>query len=293
MTDPTWRGVLAESSRRLGDHDARRIVEEASGWQGAELYLHLDEGVGKRALAHHDEMLGRRSAGEPLQYVLGRWGFRTLDLAVDGRALIPRPETEQVVEVALAELDRQGGSTHPTTVLDLGTGSGAIALAVCVERLRTEVWAVERSSEAARLARANAAGIGRAAARLSIVEGHWFDPLPRALVGRFHLIVSNPPYVPDDLPLPAEVMEWEPTEALRGGVDGLDDVRHILAEVGTWLRPGGAVVIEIDPAQADPAARRAVECGLVDVAVAADLTGRPRILSGRRSSEPRDAGAGA
>ena len=113
-------------------------------------------------------MLRRRIAGEPIQYVLGHWAFRGLDLMVDGRVLIPRPETETVVEVALRELDRLGGRDRPTTVVDLGTGSGAIALAVATERVRTRVWATDSSDEALQVARANLAGIGRSAARVQV-----------------------------------------------------------------------------------------------------------------------------
>ena len=142
--------MWAESAERLraagleqADSDARRIVEEASGHEGAALAVHLDDPVTERQIAYHDDMLARRLAGEPLQYALGRWGFRHLDLAVDQRVLIPRPETEQVVEVGLPELDRLDIATRELHVVDLGTGSGAIALSVATERVRTQVWAVD------------------------------------------------------------------------------------------------------------------------------------------------------
>jgi release factor glutamine methyltransferase len=227
-------------------------------------------------------MLARRRDGEPIQYVLGHWSFRTLDLAVDRRVLIPRPETEQVVEAALTELDRRGGRDRETVVADLGTGSGAIALSVCVERPRSTVWAVERSAAAAAVARANIAGLGRSAARVRLAEGSWFDALPAELAGRLDLVVSNPPYVATTEPLDPQVGDWEPVDALFAGPDGLADVRELLGAAAGWLAPGAAVVVELDPRQADAAAELAAASGLVDVAVGSDLSRRPRWLRARR-----------
>src|SRR3954471_2141352 len=136
----TWRELLAEATERLDSpQEARWLVERASGLEGAEYALGLDQPVPARAMPYFQGMLSRRKAGEPLQYVLGRWGFRTLDLFVDQRVLIPRPETEEVVTHALTELDRLDGKV----VVDLGTGSGAIALAVAAERREVEVWATD------------------------------------------------------------------------------------------------------------------------------------------------------
>ena len=129
----TWRALLAETSTLLDAPDALRVVQRASGNEGADWLLGLDGSAPRPALAHLDAMVARRRAGEPLQYVLGCWGFRTLDLYLDRRVLIPRPETEQVVEVALGELRRIGGGDlreRSFTVADLGTGSGAIALSL-------------------------------------------------------------------------------------------------------------------------------------------------------------------
>jgi release factor glutamine methyltransferase len=243
---------------------------------------HLDEPVTEGRLAHHDDMVRRRVAGEPLQYTLGRWGFRHLDLAVDPRALIPRPETEQVVEVGLAELDRLGVADRELDVVDLGTGTGAIALSVATERLRTRVWAVDLSPDALALARANLAGIGRPAARVRMLEGRWFDPLPDELRGTVALVISNPPYVPDGAELPPAVQQWEPEVALRSGPNGLDDIAVIVAAAGEWLMPGGALVVELDPSQADAAQDLARQAGLCDVTVAPDLSSRARALRARR-----------
>lgn len=281
----TWRELLAEATDRLrrlgGAVDAKRIVEEATGTDGAQLALVLDDAVTEGGMARFDSMVARREGGEPLQYVLGHWGFRGLDLMVDSRVLIPRPETEQVVEVALAELDRLGGRDLPTNVIDLGTGSGAIALAIASERVRTAVWATDVSTDAAAVARANLVGLGRPAARVSICEGDWFEPLPAELVGMVHMIVTNPPYVPVGVSLPAEVADWEPVGALISGADGLADIRKILTQAPRWLEPEGAVVCELSPEQATIAASLGREL-FAEVEVAQDLAGRARALVARR-----------
>lgn len=283
----TWRELRAEAEARLTAAgllspaaDARRIVEEASGAEGAELALVLSDRATIRGVARFDDMVARRAAGEPLQYVLGRWGFRHLDLMVDRRVLIPRPETESVVEVALAELDRMGGRERATTVVDLGTGSGAIALAIATERVRTTVWATDLSDDALAVARANLAGIGRAAARVRMERGSWFQALPDELRGGIDLVVSNPPYVPDALDLPAEVGEWEPVHALRSGPDGTDDLRRLIAETPTWLDVHGALVCELSPEQGDTMAAVATQ-HFAEVELADDLTGRIRTLVAR------------
>ena len=187
----TWRQLLAEATERFvaaatpePEISARRIVEEASGHDGAEYVLGLREEASTRGVAAFDRMVQRRLDGEPLQYVVGRWGFRTLDLMVDRRVLIPRPETEEVAGFALAEVDRIAASRSPVTAVDLGTGSGAIALALAVERDAVDVWASDVSADALAVARANLAGIGRAARRVRVVEGSWFcllytSPSPR------------------------------------------------------------------------------------------------------------------
>jgi release factor glutamine methyltransferase len=275
-----WRDLLHEAAARLGSKlDAKRIVERAGGFEGSEFHSGLDEPVTTRALAYFDQMVERRAAGEPLQYVLGSWGFRKLDLYIDRRVLIPRPETEQVVEVALAELRRM--EADGPIVVDLGTGSGAIALSIAVEVPTSTVWATDASPDALAVARANLAGIGRSAARVRLEEGSWFEALPGLLEGRISLVVSNPPYVGSGEELPAEVADWEPAAALYGGPSGLEQVAEILAAAPPWLTRPGACVIEIAPHQAADAARLAKEAGFVDVDVRPDLAERPRALVAR------------
>ena len=260
--------------------DARRIVERASGYEGAELVVHLDEAAPDRARLGCARMVARRQAGEPLQYALRAWGFRRLDLYLDRRVLIPRPETEQVVEVARDELRRL--AVRAPLVVDLGTGSGAIALSVAVEVPGADVWATDVSADALAVARANLAGLGgRVATRVRLVEGSWFDALPEVLRGRVHLLVSNPPYVADGETLPAAVSDWEPPGALRAGRTGLEAVDAIVAGALAWLARPGVLVVEVAPHQAERAIALARAAGFHDVEMRADLNGRPRALVGR------------
>jgi release factor glutamine methyltransferase len=286
-----WRALLAEAVERLTEVgvpspavDARRIVERATSTSGAEYLLELDQPVTERGAGFFDLMLERRLAGEPLQYVVGRWGFRTLDLFVDRRVLIPRPETEEVVEQALVELDRvvkADPARAAGPVLDLGTGSGAIALSLAAERDHLEVWAVERSPGAAEVARANLAGLGTAAVRVRIVEGSWFDPLPATLRGRFALIVTNPPYVAPNDALPPEIADWEPRDALVPGPTGFEAIEQIVPAALEWLAPGASLVVELAPHQAERAVELARHSGYAAARHREDLSGRPRMLVAR------------
>ncbi|HZQ59254.1 MAG TPA: peptide chain release factor N(5)-glutamine methyltransferase [Acidimicrobiales bacterium] len=277
----TWRSVLDEVRGILGsDADARWILEEASGYSRAELIVRLDEPVTARCGAYIASMVERRLTGEPIQYVLGRWGFRGLDLMVDRRVLIPRPETEEVVEWALAEARALG--RDELLVADLGTGSGAIALSLAKELPRATVWATDASPDALDVARANTAGTGMwAATRVRLVEGEWWAALPPELRGRLDLVVTNPPYVADGEHLPPEVEEWEPRVALRAGPDGLAAAREVLAGAREWMGAGGVVVMEIAPAQAAAVVEFATAAGAVSAEVRRDSSGRERALVAR------------
>ncbi len=207
--------------------ESRFIVEEASGYAAADWAGVADATPSERARDRLRAMVDRRIAGEPLQYVLGSWSFRGIDLMVDSRVLIPRPETEQVVEVALEEAERRGlrrarrrhlslvDAEPGVVVADLGTGSGAIALALDAELPDVAVWATDVSVEALEVARAQPRGMCRDAACASR-EGSWFEALPESLRGRLEVIVSNPPYVAEHEVegLPAEVSAYEPRGAL-------------------------------------------------------------------------------
>ena len=287
----TWGSLLGSARESLEGHEAGWIVERASGYPTAELIAHLDEPAPTRAAGFVESMVARRRAGEPLQYVLGVWAFRTLELVVDRRVLIPRPETEAVVEFALGELaraaSRRDAAGEPararhTLAADLGTGSGAIALSLAAENREVVVWGTDVSPGALALARANAAGCGTAlATRIRLAEGSWFEALPHDLRGRLDLVVSNPPYVGDDEALPQEVADWEPAVALRAGPTGLEALMEVVSGSPVWLAPGGSLVVECGPHQADAVAQVAVGVGFPEVEVRPDLAGRPRAVLAR------------
>ncbi len=297
-TTVSWRELLIETEQRLGragladpKTSARRIVEEASGFEGAALALGLAELATIRGVSRLDAMVARRSGGEPLQYVLGRWGFRHLDLMVDRRVLIPRPETEVVAERALEELQRMTGELQRMTgelqrvsaapiAVDLGTGSGALGLSLAREHQTAEVWLTDVSTDALDVARANLAGLGRHGARVRILQGSWFAALPVDLAGRVSVIVSNPPYVSPHEELPVEVAAWEPTEALIAEADGYAAYEVLLGEAPRWLVAGGALVVESAPHQVE----RLREMAADDFAVVEpfdDLSGRRRGIIAR------------
>lgn len=233
-----------------------------------------------RGVAAIDAMTARRLAGEPLQYVLGEWSFRYLDLYIDRRVLIPRPETEVVAGAALAELRRQAPGKSPIVAADLGTGSGAIGLALVDEHPGVDVWLTDVSAPALAVARANIAGIGRAGARVRIAQGSWFEALPDELRGRLGVIVANPPYVAEEEELPPEVVDWEPAGALFAGPLGTEALEVLVTGAGPWLSPAGALVLEMAPSQVAAMAREASR-HFVEVAVERDLAGRDRVVIAR------------
>lgn len=273
----TWRSVLAEAVGQVGEVDARRLVEQAAGYDGAEVMLHLDETPTQRSMAYFDGMLARRLAGEPLQYVLGRWGFRTLDLAVDRRVLIPRPETEEVAGAAIDEARR----ISARIVADLGTGAGGIALSMAVELPDVEVWATDVSADAIDVARANLAGIGRAATRVQLRVGSWFDALPDDLRGRIDVIAANPPYVPETAQLPPDVADWEPAVALYAPNKGTDHAATVIEGAPAWLARPGVLVMEHAAWMGEEMVARALAAGFDEAAYHHDLSQRERYIVAR------------
>jgi release factor glutamine methyltransferase len=274
--------LLNETIEVLGERpQARWICETACGLDGDEFLAELDEPATERMVAQLDAMVARYRAGEPLAYVMGHWSFRTIELMVDRRVLIPRPETEVVAGRAL-ELAR--GVAGQRRVVDLGTGSGAIGLSLAAELpiMGTEVWLTDYSTDAVDVARANAIGLGRAAANVRVVHGSWFDALPVDVRGEIDVVVSNPPYIADgDAEVAESVLEYEPHSALFAGDDGLDDVRTIARDARDWLRSGGWLVMEIGYQQGDAVKALLEGFGYLNVAIANDLTGRPRIAEAR------------
>ena len=295
---PTRGALVAELAEVVGaPHEARFIVDEVLGLglvlgQPNVPTGPLDDG----AVAAARRLADRRAAGEPLQYVFGHWPFRGLDLLVDHRVLIPRPETEQVAEVALAEARRlgRGVAGGGVVAVDAGTGTGALALALATELGRPvlrEVWAVDASPDALEVAAANVAAVrahlGDGLPRIEVVRGNWLEPLPPALRGAVDLVVSNPPYVAEEewAGLASEVRA-EPRRALvagpgSDGTPGLGDVEVVLHQAMDWLGRPGTAVIELAPHQASAAAELAGRLGFDDVRVEPDLAGRPRAVVAR------------
>ena len=286
----SWADLAASAHERLGNRrEAIWLTEEASGQPETEWRLPATA----KGAAHLSVMVERRLAGEPLQYVIGHWAFRELDLLVDRRVLIPRPETEVTAEVALEEAVRAGArrarptgwASAPTSfaVADLGTGSGALALALAAELPEAEVWATDADPAVLELASANLAGAGLMATRVRLARGVWYEALPQALRGRLVVVVSNPPYVAQDeyAGLPAEVRDHEPRAALVPGPRGSEALEHLLDGGRDWLAPGGALVLELAPHQAAPLSARAATLGYREVEVRPDLAGRQRVLVAR------------
>lgn len=278
----TWRELLEETGRIVGERPAARwLCETASGLDGQEFLDELDAPATERMVAHLDAMVHRYRQGEPLAYVMGRWSFRTIDVLVDSRTLIPRPETEIVAGRAI-EIARDRPA--PRRIVDLGTGSGVIGLSMAAELplSGTEIWMTDVSAEALDLARANAAGIGRAGANVRLAEGSWFAALPEDLRGTVDVVVSNPPYIAlGDDEVHADVVEWEPHGALFAGTDGLDALRIIIADALQWLAPAGWLIVEIGHRQGPSVSGLMREAGFIDVGVGRDLTGRDRYVEGR------------
>ena len=278
----SWGDVLREATERFSQSDfsemeARWLVEEVAGCElvGSS----LNDLVTNRQMALYDNLVLRRLNGEPLQYVLGHWQFRDLDLMVDQRVLIPRPETETVVSHVLKEVDRHGGEVF---VADLGTGSGAIGLSIALERSLTRVWCTDLSEEALLVTKANLAGLGQPAKRVTLCHGSWFNALPESLKGKLHIVASNAPYISTAEVLPPEVKDWEPSLALYGGESGTNHLEEIIKESISWLTPQGSLVLEMSPEQTELMAELATSAGFNEVLVLSDLADKPRSLVARK-----------
>jgi release factor glutamine methyltransferase len=251
--------------------DAEHLVAHGLGVTRLDLYLQYDRALTEEEQAACRELVRRRGTREPLAYILGEWGFRRLTLKVDDRALIPRPETETVVERCLLLLE---GTERPS-VVDVGTGTGAIALAIADERPDAEVTAIDVSEGALELASENAVHIGLAD-RVRFLRHDVSGGLPG---GPYDLVASNPPYVePEELTtLQPEVREWEPKEALVG--HGLTEA--IARAAHDVLQPGGVLVLEVAEGSARDVTALLERLGYSDVVATADLAGRDRVVEGR------------
>lgn len=261
--------------------NAEQILSHCTGRSRVELYAFPENPVPAGMRRSFIQAVRRRSRHEPLQYIVGCKGFRYLELAVDRRVLIPRPETEMLVERALTLLQKMGG--HPL-VVDVGTGSGCIALSLAKEFPAAVVHATDISRDALEAARENAARSGLEGL-VEFHSGDCLDALPRSLRGKFNLVVSNPPYIREDdfVLLPPEVREHEPRQALVAGPLGVEMHLRLLEEAPAWLAPGGWLLMEGSEDQVGWLARLALEMGYASVEVHPDLNGRPRMVqAGRR-----------
>ena len=221
--------------------------------------------------------LQRRLQGEPVAYITGRKDFFGLTLAVDARVLDPRPDTETLVDWALACLPASAPGNTSQRILDLGTGSGAVALALQHARPHATVWAVDASEDALAVARANAA---RLQLGVQFIASDWLSAVDLAQTGRFDLIVSNPPYVPEDDPHLA-ALSHEPLQALVSGQDGLDDIRQIIAQAPAHLAPGGWLLLEHGWDQAHQVQALLRHAGFEQVQTRQDLAGIGRCTGAR------------
>jgi release factor glutamine methyltransferase len=233
-------------------------------------------------------MVRRRLAGEPLQYVMKRWAFRHLDVLVDQRVLIPRPETELLVEVGLAiATERLQQIDRPLNIVDLGTGSGVIGLSMAHELPlgKTNVWLTDQSSDALDVARGNLVGVGQKGGGVRLALGSWWNALDDSLKGAIDIAVCNPPYIAhDDDEVANDVHAWEPHSALYAGDNGLADIREVISGATTWLANNGWLALEIGYRQGDDVRALLENAGLVHVEIRRDLAGRDRIALAQRQT---------
>ncbi|HAI45430.1 MAG TPA: peptide chain release factor N(5)-glutamine methyltransferase [Stenotrophomonas sp.] len=277
-TEPSLRQAVADASARLGGLDARHeaellllhVLQRPRSW----LFAHATDPLPASDLAAFETLLARRVAGEPVAYLTGRRGFWTLDLDVDPSTLIPRPETELLVELALERLPLE----RDLQVADLGTGSGAIALALASERPQARVLATDASAGALAMAARNADRHELGNVRFAEGGHDWYAPLQGQ---RFDLIASNPPYIASDDPhLQQGDLRFEPATALASGADGLDDIRRIVAGGQAHLLPGGWLLIEHGWDQGEAIRALLQQAGFHAVATERDLEQRDRISLG-------------
>lgn len=277
---PTIIDVLREGRESLeakGLPNARLNAEwllgKVIGLTRVQLYTFYDRPLNASELAEYGALLQRRARREPLQYILGRWQFRKLELKVDRRALVPRPETELTAELSIRAAREAGPEPR---VLDVGTGCGCIALSVAHEVAGSRVWATDVSSDALQLARENASELDMR--DIAFLQGDLYEAVPAELKGSLDVIVSNPPYVTaaEYEELQPEVRKYEPAEALLAGDGGMEFQKHLLEGAGRWLRPGSTLVIEGSPSQIPTLAES------YGAEVISDLQGLPRCLVFRR-----------
>ena len=271
-TGATIGSLLRESG--LPRAEAELLLRSLLGRERVYLIAHAEAAIDSRQARTAQDWFARRRAGEPIAYITGRREFYGVALRVTPDVLIPRPETELLVELALERIPQASAAR----VLELGTGSGAVAVALAKERPGLKIIATDISEAALAVARRNAREHGAA---IDFVRSDWFETLG---LERFDLIVSNPPYVAaGDSHLERGDVRFEPRLALVGGEDGLACLRIIAAHARRWLRPGGWLLLEHGYDQKEPCVELLREFGYIDVEGFEDLAGVPRVCSGHRS----------
>ncbi|GAB2491514.1 peptide chain release factor N(5)-glutamine methyltransferase [Arenimonas alkanexedens] len=278
----TLANAIRDAASRLsGDAsrlEAELLLAHAMDHPRSWFYAHASDVLTTPDADAFEALLRRRLHGEPVAQITGRRGFWSLDLAVTADTLIPRPETELLVELALDRIPR----TEPLRVLDLGTGSGAIALAIASERPLADVTATDASAAALAVASGNAIDAGLP---LRLMPGDWYHAVPRE---NFDLVLSNPPYIADTDPHLAQGdLRFEPRSALASGPDGLDAIRILSAGAPAHLAPGGWLLVEHGFEQGEAVRALFVAAGLEQVATERDLEQRDRVTLGRN---PRSVG---
>jgi release factor glutamine methyltransferase len=281
VSDATARALLVEGARVLSGDEARRDAElllmHALGVDRAWLYAHADDSIDAAGVARFDELVARRAAGAPMAYLIGQREFWSLDLRVTPDVLIPRPETELLVELALQKIP-QG---EKLDLADLGTGSGAIALALARERPHAQVLATDASAAALAVARSNAQRLG--IANIDFAHGDWCAALGERT---FDVIVSNPPYIAaSDAHLTQGDLRHEPRAALASGVDGLDAIRHIVRTASANLKTGGWLLLEHGHDQGTAVSELFAQSGFVESFTARDLEARERVSGAVRGAK--------
>jgi len=280
------RTYLAEKGDDQPRLSAEWLLSAATGLSRIELYAYHDRPLSEEERATLRAGVKRRAAGEPLQYVTGEVAFRHIIVKVSPGVLIPRPETEVLVDAGLPVIDAAIARRGEALVADICTGSGCIALAIAQERPLARVAASDISPVAIGVAARNAESLGLSE-RVTLFEGDLLAALPEELRGTLDLVIANPPYVPSaDVPeLPAEVAGFEPHLALDGGPDGLAFYRRLLSDAREWLRPGGMLAVELDERRVQQAVAEGLQW-YEDVRLVADLAGRDRIATARVPLKP-------
>jgi len=273
---------LAKAGVENPQLDAELLMAYTLGCERIDVIAHPERLIPQDRSLMFRRLVHRRASREPLSYIVGRREFWKLDFDVGDGVLVPRPETETLVECVI---DRLRGVENPL-IADIGVGSGCVAVSLAVELPSAVVYAIDISCRALEYTARNAEKHG-VLDRVKVIQGGFMELLPYELRGRFDAVVSNPPYIRSgDIDyLQPEVSEWEPREALDGGEDGMRFHREIINNAAEWLKPRGLLCLEVGFGQGEHVAEIAEKCGFVDVSIVNDLAGIARVLIARRNDE--------